>query len=123
MEEDPMEVLEKLPMLRRLRLDSDAYVGREMVCRATGFPQLRSLFLIELSNLVEWRVEKGAMPNLSTLELYRSNKLKMLPDGLKFITALKSLIINDMPENFQFRVRVGGRDYHKIKHVPSVQFV
>ncbi|KAK4406021.1 putative disease resistance RPP8-like protein 2 [Sesamum angolense] len=122
MEEDPMGILEKLPMLRQLRLESDAYVGREMVCRATGFPQLRSLFLSELSNLVKWRVEKGAMPNLSTLELYRINKLEMLPNGLKFITALKSLIINDMPENFKFRARVGGQDYHKIEHVPSIQF-
>ncbi|KAL0456731.1 UNVERIFIED_CONTAM: putative disease resistance protein [Sesamum latifolium] len=122
MEEDPMAILEMLPMLRRLRLESDAYVGREMVCRATGFPQLRCVSLSELSNLVEWKVERGAMPNLSTLELYRCNKLEMLPNGLKFITALKNLVINDMPGNFKSRARVGGRDYHKIRHVPSVQF-
>ncbi|KAL0414064.1 UNVERIFIED_CONTAM: putative disease resistance RPP8-like protein 2 [Sesamum radiatum] len=122
MEEDPMGILEMLPTLRQLRLESDAYVGREMVCKATGFPQLRYVFLSELSNLVEWKVEKGAMPNLSTLELYRCNKLEMLPNGLKFITALKTLVLNDMPGNFKSRARVGGKDYHKIRHVPSVQF-
>ncbi|KAL2223589.1 UNVERIFIED_CONTAM: putative disease resistance protein [Sesamum indicum] len=66
-EEDPMKILEKLPMLRVLGLWRSPYVGREMVCEATGFPQLRELSLNDLRNLVEWRVEKGAMHNLSHL--------------------------------------------------------
>ncbi|XP_011078673.1 putative disease resistance protein At1g59780 [Sesamum indicum] len=40
-EEDPMKTLDKLPMLRVVRLRRNPYVGREMVCEATGFPQLR----------------------------------------------------------------------------------
>ncbi|KAL0454675.1 UNVERIFIED_CONTAM: hypothetical protein Slati_0806700 [Sesamum latifolium] len=62
-EEDPMEILEKLPMLQYLGLWSDSYVGREMVCRATGFPQLRLLSLNDLPNLEEWRVESGGRSN------------------------------------------------------------
>ncbi|KAL0376912.1 UNVERIFIED_CONTAM: putative disease resistance RPP8-like protein 2 [Sesamum calycinum] len=95
-EEDPMEILEKLPVLRNLGLLSDAYVGREMVCRATGFPQLRELLLVELPNLVEWRVEKGALPNLLHLSILKCSKLEMFRDGLKFITTLKEFRIEHM---------------------------
>ncbi|KAL0375810.1 UNVERIFIED_CONTAM: putative disease resistance protein [Sesamum calycinum] len=58
-EKDPMEILEKLPTLRYLRLWGYSYVGREMVCGATGFPQLRLLSLEGLRNVEEWRVEEG----------------------------------------------------------------
>ncbi|KAL0388200.1 UNVERIFIED_CONTAM: putative disease resistance RPP8-like protein 2 [Sesamum radiatum] len=123
-DEDPMEILEKLPVLRELCLSSNAYVGREMVCRATGFPQLRKLILEELPNLVEWKVDKRAMTNLSTLEIRRCNKLEMIPDGLKFVTTLKELQIASMPEEFEERARVvdgeEGEDYRKIKHIPSI---
>ncbi|XP_011101362.2 probable disease resistance protein At1g58602 [Sesamum indicum] len=64
-EEYPMEILEKLPNL---------YVGREMVCRATGFPQLRELVLQRLLNLMGWRVEKGAMLNRSSLLIAECSK-------------------------------------------------
>ncbi|KAL0414061.1 UNVERIFIED_CONTAM: putative disease resistance RPP8-like protein 2 [Sesamum radiatum] len=121
-EEDPMQILEKLPMLRVLGLWRNPYVGREMVCRATGFPQLRDLILFGLSNLVEWRVEKGAMLNLSYLYIKGCSKLKMIPDGLKFITTLKQLRIMLMPRQFTDRVQMvdgeEGEDYHKIKHIP-----
>ncbi|KAL2228741.1 UNVERIFIED_CONTAM: putative disease resistance protein RF45 [Sesamum indicum] len=121
-EEDPMKILEKLPMLRVLGLRRNPYVGREMVCEATGFPQLRELSLNDLRNLVDWRVEKGLMPNLSHLFIAKCSKLKMIPDGLEFINTLKTLIII-MPE--EFVKRVGGvdgegEDYHKIKHIPFI---
>ncbi|KAL0282859.1 UNVERIFIED_CONTAM: hypothetical protein Sangu_2925700 [Sesamum angustifolium] len=58
-EEDPMEILEKLPMLRSLRLNH-AYMGRKMVCGATGF--LNSENLIWKTCLIwwsgEWRKEQ-----------------------------------------------------------------
>ncbi|KAL0300015.1 UNVERIFIED_CONTAM: hypothetical protein Sangu_3144700 [Sesamum angustifolium] len=79
-DDDPMIILEKLPMLRELNLPTDAYVGREMAFGATGVPQLRKIMLEGLPNLVEWRVEKGAMPDLSTLEIRCCRKLEMMPD-------------------------------------------
>ncbi|KAL0305095.1 UNVERIFIED_CONTAM: Disease resistance protein RPH8A [Sesamum angustifolium] len=118
-----MEILEKLPTLRYLRLWGYSYVGREMVCGATGF-QLRLLSLEGLRNVEEWRVEEGAMPNLCCLCIRRCNKLKRIPDGLKFMAALKELTIELMSKEFVDRVRVvdgeEGQDYHKIKYIPSV---
>ncbi|XP_011100639.2 putative disease resistance protein At1g50180 [Sesamum indicum] len=105
-EKDPMKILEKLPMLRVLGLWRNPYVGREMVCRATGFPQLRDLVLFGLSNLVEWRVEKGAVLNLSFLYIKQCSKLALIPDGLKFISTLKELRIMLIPEEFMKRVQV-----------------
>ena len=97
-EEDQMIILEKLPMLRVLGLWSNPYVGREMVCRATGFPQLRELVLQRLLNLMGWRVEKGAMLNLSSLLIAECSKLKMIPDELEFINTLQELRIISMRE-------------------------
>ncbi|KAI7981579.1 putative disease resistance protein [Camellia lanceoleosa] len=44
LKEDPMATLEKLPNLRKLTL-FNAFVGKEMVCSANGFPHLKSLTL------------------------------------------------------------------------------
>ncbi|KAL0348072.1 UNVERIFIED_CONTAM: putative disease resistance protein RXW24L [Sesamum angustifolium] len=121
---DPMEILGQLPMLQNLWLWNDAYVGKRMVCRATGFPQLKLLAFDSLYNLEEWRVEEGAMPNLFFLSMFECDNLQMIPDGLKSITALKELFIGWMSEKFMNRVRVvdgeEGEDYHKIKHIPSL---
>ncbi|XP_011102146.1 putative disease resistance protein At1g59780 [Sesamum indicum] len=122
-EEDPMEILEKLPMLRVLGLWRNPYVGREMVCWATGFPQLRELVLHRLLNLMGWRVEKGAMLNRSSLLIAECSKLKMIPDELEFINTLQELRIISMPEEFVKRVGVvdgEGEDYHKIRHIPDI---
>ncbi|KAK4380960.1 Disease resistance RPP8-like protein 3 [Sesamum angolense] len=123
-EEDPMEILEKLPVLRNLWLRRDAYVGKEMVCRATGFPQLRRLGLVELPNLVEWRVEKRSNAQSFDLRIMNCSKLEKIPDGLKFITTLSQLYIFGMAEELKKRVGVvdgeEGEDYHKIKHIPSI---
>ncbi|KAK4425286.1 putative disease resistance protein [Sesamum alatum] len=123
-EEDPMEILEKLPMLRELTLWPNSYVGREMVCQESGFSKLRNLSLMNFGNLEEWRVEERAMPSLSYLEIWGCEKLKMIPEGLKFITTLKRLKIHEMPEEFKDKARVvdgeEGEDYHKIKHIPFI---
>ncbi|WRX29129.1 NB-ARC - like 10 [Theobroma cacao] len=67
--EDPMPTLEKLPNLRILILDSQAFSGKKMVCSAECFPKLDSLSLHELENLEEWKVDEGAMPALCHLDI------------------------------------------------------
>lgn len=123
-EEDPFQILEKLPNLRHLALRFINFPGKEMVCSATGFSQLRMLSLKYLSNLEVWTMEKGAMPNLSELEIRECRNLKMLPDQLRYLTALKTLKILQMP--WEFRNRVGvvngiqGEDFDKIRHVRTL---
>ena len=104
LEEDPMETLEKLPNLkifcfrqamekisRNTSVGHASFNGKNMVCSERGFPLLQSLLLSKLYYLEEWRVEEGAMPSLCCLEIECCRGLKMIPNGLKFITTLLEL--------------------------------
>ncbi|XP_057436136.1 putative disease resistance protein At1g50180 isoform X2 [Lotus japonicus] len=119
--EDPMVTLEKLPNLKFLS-GWEMFDGKRMVCSQNGFPQLKVLALRGLSNLEEWKVENQAMPNLYRLSISDCNKLKTVPDGLKFVTGLRELEIRWMPTSFKTRLGTAGEDYHKVQHVPSIVF-
>ncbi|EOY13111.1 Disease resistance protein family [Theobroma cacao] len=118
-----MPTLEKLPNLRILKLDHGAFTGKKMVCSAECFPKLDSLTLGWLENLEEWTVDEGAMPTLRHLEIGHCRKLKMLPDGLRFITTLRQLKIEMMPMAFKDKLVEGGEDFFKVQHVPSIIFL
>ncbi|KAK8527818.1 hypothetical protein V6N12_055017 [Hibiscus sabdariffa] len=122
LEEDPMPTLEKLPSLRILELDDDAFMGKKMVTSAPCFPQLESLAFDRLWHLEEWKVEEGAMPALRHLKIGACGNLEMLPDGLRFITTLQDLKIERMPKQFKDKMVQGGGDFYKVQHVPSVIF-
>ncbi|GMH22740.1 hypothetical protein Nepgr_024583 [Nepenthes gracilis] len=77
---DPMPVFEWLPQLKNLIL-YNCYSGDKMECSAGGFPQLKHLEISFLSELREWKVGSGALPNLEKMEIFRSPNL-VLPDGL-----------------------------------------
>ncbi|MBA0619271.1 hypothetical protein Godav_028478 [Gossypium davidsonii] len=119
-QEDPMPTLEKLPNLRILKLVS--FEGKEMFCSAQGFPELESLSLSGLHNLKEWNVDEGAMPSLQRLEIWECHHLKMLPEGLRFITTLKELKVTLMGKTFKHRLEEEGEDFYKVKHVPNIIF-
>ncbi|KAG8387430.1 hypothetical protein BUALT_Bualt02G0020600 [Buddleja alternifolia] len=104
-EEDVMETLGKFPMLNSLSLGGTAFMGTEMICHSNAFPQLKMLRLA-LFNLEKWRVDEGAMPNLSKLEIDNCKKLEMMPDGLGYITTLQQLDIYFMPKEFIDRLHV-----------------
>ncbi|KAB2095770.1 hypothetical protein ES319_A01G062600v1 [Gossypium barbadense] len=117
-----MPTLEKLPNLRVLELYENAFIGKEMVCSAPHFLKLESLTLKCLWNLEEWEVEEGAVPALRYLEIRRCEKLKMLPDGLRFITTLQELKIEYMPKEFKDKMVQGREDFYKVQHIPSIIF-
>ena len=116
LEEDPMPTFEKLPKLKILRLLGYyfelllAFSGKDMFCSKGGFPLLQYLRLSCLNNLEEWRVEEGAMPSLCHLEISCCMNLKTIPDGLRFITTLQELKIDNEDR------------LHEVKHVPSLVF-
>ncbi|XP_057781242.1 probable disease resistance protein At1g58602 [Salvia miltiorrhiza] len=118
-EDDPMGILGKLPCLTALTLGRKSFVGEEMTCPSNSFPRLKNLIISKLPKLREWRVEAGAMPLLSTLHIYYSSSLEMVPDGLSGISTLRELMIFGMPELGK-RVSASGEDFHKVSHVPSI---
>ncbi|KAF8394055.1 hypothetical protein HHK36_020257 [Tetracentron sinense] len=126
LKQDPMAILENLPRLKILHLHYYSFKGKEMVCSNRGFPQLELLMLSYLGELEEWRVEEGAMPSLRHLEIDCCRKLRMVPEGLRFVTTLRELEITGMPQNFKQRLQVldgrGGQDLYKVQHIPSITF-
>ncbi|XAR49111.1 hypothetical protein NMG60_11032181 [Bertholletia excelsa] len=125
LEKDPMPVLEKLCNLKSLML-IDTFLGKEMVCLAGVFPHLKYLVLWSLRELEEWKLEEGALPSLSKLRIVHCKKLKMIPDGLRFVSTLQELEIQWMPLEFANRLQVidgrEGEDFHKVQHIPSITF-
>ncbi|PPD86554.1 hypothetical protein GOBAR_DD16508 [Gossypium barbadense] len=122
---DPMGVLKKLPCLRILRLRDNAYVGTKMVCSIHGFPQLDSLEMISLRELKEWEIEEGAMPRLRSLYFNDIYNLKIIPEGLRYITTLQELKLTDMRRSLEEKIQVKngtkGEDFYKVRHIPSIQ--
>uniref|UniRef100_A0A251JX99 NB-ARC domain-containing protein n=1 Tax=Manihot esculenta TaxID=3983 RepID=A0A251JX99_MANES len=120
LKQDPMCILgNKLHNLRFLFLHTLSYEGSELVCSANGFPRLEILTIEELE-LEEWQIEEGAMPCLRTLKIKALDKLRMIPEGFKFLVSLQELKIIDMAA-FAKRVQVidgvEGEDFDKVQHI------
>ncbi|KAK4478621.1 hypothetical protein RD792_014110 [Penstemon davidsonii] len=113
----PMATLEKLPNLYSLILRKNSFVGSVMHCSARGFDQLRTLEFQGLSILEDWIVEEGSMPNLLRLTIDECISLRMVPEGIKFISTMREMLIVNMPEAFKERVRLVeecGNNFYKI---------
>ncbi|RWR84252.1 Disease resistance protein [Cinnamomum micranthum f. kanehirae] len=84
LEQDAISTLEKLSCLKILRLNSDSYKSKKMICSLGGFPRLELLVLNEL-NLEEWIVEEGALMNLKSVELHLMSCLRkeILPERVR----------------------------------------
>ncbi|PRQ39803.1 putative P-loop containing nucleoside triphosphate hydrolase, leucine-rich repeat domain, L [Rosa chinensis] len=122
LKDNQMAVLEKLPNLKTLCLMEETFEYKNtktLVFSKGGFPHLECLSLICIREAEDLEVEEGAMPRLRRLYITRCRKLKTIPDGLRYVTSLKKLTVA-MPRSFVSRLQVGGEDYYKIEHVPSV---
>ncbi|XP_061991265.1 putative disease resistance protein At1g50180 [Rosa rugosa] len=122
LKDNQMAVLEKLPNLKTLCLMEETFEYKNtktLVFSSGGFPHLECLSLICIREAEDLKVEEGAMPSLCRLYIDRCRKLKTIPDGLRYVTSLKKLTVA-MPRSFVSRLQVGGEDYYKIQHVPSV---
>ncbi|MCL7024547.1 hypothetical protein MKW94_014273 [Papaver nudicaule] len=116
--EDPMLILEKLPFLTFLHIGVVSYLGKQMVCSKAGFARLQTLELVSIENLENWIIKKGALTNLTKLEILGCKNLKKLPDGLQHLTKLEELR-ERMPHLRSRMAEKVGEDWHKIKHIPS----
>ncbi|CAA7047465.1 unnamed protein product [Microthlaspi erraticum] len=123
LEEDPMQILEKLLHLYEVSLLNKSFCGKRMVCSGGGFPQLHKLELSGLLDLEEWIVEEGSMPLLHTLTIRNCRKLKELPDGLRFITSLEELDMNTHTLEFWKKLSRGGEEYYKVQHIPLLNII
>lgn len=95
-EDDPMQILGKLPHLNILRLFADSYTGEKIECKSGEFSRLHALKLWKLQAVKYWIVEKEAMPCLREIELRSCTKMESI-QGLENVTTLKDIVLTNMP--------------------------
>ncbi|PQP93829.1 putative disease resistance protein [Prunus yedoensis var. nudiflora] len=120
--EDQMGILENLPNLTILRLLGEAFEENTkiLVFSKGGFPSLEFLYVSKMHQIIELRVEEGAMPSLCRLKIKYCKGLTTLTDGLRYLTNLKELTITRMRRELHCRIQEDGEDFYKIQHVPSL---
>ncbi|MBA0741032.1 hypothetical protein Gogos_014206 [Gossypium gossypioides] len=105
LKQDSVRVIENLPRLLILRLKAHSYDGQKMTISVNGFPQLEFLEFHSLESLEELNLEEGAVLRLRSFRIINCVNLKMLPEGMKSLGALRELDIEEMPKAFVDRVR------------------
>lgn len=67
------------------------------------------------------------MPSLSYLMIVSCSKLEELPEGIKFLNSLQTLVLYSMPLDFCDKVRTingeQGVDFYKVAHIPSLEIL
>ncbi|KAK9987562.1 hypothetical protein SO802_027801 [Lithocarpus litseifolius] len=62
------------------------------------------------------------MPSLRRLKFQFCCYLSTIANGLRFVTTLQELEIQAMPKTFKHKVDIGGEDFYKVQHAPSLIF-
>ncbi|CAA2990448.1 Hypothetical predicted protein, partial [Olea europaea subsp. europaea] len=83
LEEDPMEVLKKLPKLKILKLGPHSYRGTKMDCSGEySFLQLEMLQIRHLRELEKVIADEEGMPKLKQVIITNCPSLDMIPEKL-----------------------------------------
>ena len=134
---DPVPIIGSCcPKFKVLKLKNDAYKGTEMRFFAGTFQSLVELVVEGMYKLKTWVIETGALPCLEKLFLRYCTKLKRLPEGIRFITTLRELVLIFMPRSLCEKLvhveqdcltsvvdKIKGEDFYLIQHVPDIRFI
>nr|GMC85082.1 disease resistance protein RPM1-like [Ipomoea batatas] len=118
--EDPLLLLQDLPMLAHLHL-LQSYEGEGLCFKAGKFPKLKYLDISWLRALKWIMVEEGAMPLLEELSLYECKLLEQLPFGIQHLSKLNSIGFMNMNDSLMLSLEPNGENYSKISHIPHIQ--
>ncbi|CAI0395519.1 unnamed protein product [Linum tenue] len=84
-------------------------------------PALALQQLPNLQNLTLWHAYDG---NLQYLHFHNCSRLRMLPEGLQFVTTLKQLDLLPLNDDHVERLKPdGGEENYKIEHIPTIRFL
>ncbi|XP_060973022.1 disease resistance protein RPM1 [Cannabis sativa] len=116
---NPLKYLKDLPNLISLRLRDNSYEGDQLHFEEGCFPKLNELHLICLPNLKLMKIDRGALPLLTTLYINSCPLMEGLPSGIQYLPKLKEFISRSMSMDFMDQMKPSeGPDYSKIQHLP-----
>ncbi|XP_047947074.1 probable disease resistance protein RF45 [Salvia hispanica] len=92
------------PMLQTLSLEQ-VEMTETLICHSNSFRRLKELNLEYLDDLKKWEVKDRAMPKLISLKIVECPNLEKVPDGLRFISTLRKMKIENMPREFMETVK------------------
>ncbi|XP_019164379.1 PREDICTED: disease resistance protein RPM1-like [Ipomoea nil] len=118
--EDPLLLLQDLPMLAHLLLVG-SYEGEGLCFKAGKFPKLKCLDIQFLKALKWIMVEEGAMPLLEDLCLRYCKLLEQVPAGIEHLSKLNSIKFIRLNNKVMLTLEPNGENYTKISHIPHIQ--
>lgn len=117
LQNDPFVILEDLPNLVALFL-VEAYRGDILHVNTGKFLKLKQLHISNSNGLQRFVLQKGAMSELEKLSIWYCPELEQAPSGIENLTNLKEFQLLGMPQGFIDSLREGGRDHHRVAHIP-----
>nr|GMC87151.1 disease resistance protein RPM1-like [Ipomoea batatas] len=120
--EDPLPLLQNLPMLAHLRL-VESYEGEGLYFKAGKFPKLKFLDIALFRELKWIMVDEGAMPLLEELFLSNCNLLEQVPFGIQHLSKLHSIAFHYMNNKLMLTLKPNAENYTKISHIPHIEIV
>ncbi|XP_020096818.1 uncharacterized protein LOC109715969 [Ananas comosus] len=105
--EDPLPYIQALPRLLVLQI-WEAYDGIKLCFKTASFQTLKELEIVDAPQLNQIEIEKEAMPSLQTLSLSGCPELKVLPQGIEYLTSLQVLHFGEPAEEPAAGLRGGG---------------
>ncbi|GMN59093.1 hypothetical protein TIFTF001_028182 [Ficus carica] len=100
LEDNLLEVLQKMQNLLYLDIRFDAYVGAKLHFKKGAFSKLKKLYLYHLNKLQSLTIEESALPMLEELYIGPCPQMKVVPSGLEYLKNLKILLFFRMPVKF-----------------------
>ncbi|XP_031283663.1 disease resistance protein RPM1-like [Pistacia vera] len=113
-----MKILQALPNLVVLMLfvrDCD----EQLHFKEGWFPKLQGLYLRDFKGLKCVMIEKGAMPNLTHLEIGPCPLLKEIPTGIEHLNNLKKLVFHMMLKEVYCMIKKENWE-NVTKHIPQI---
>ncbi|KAL5077422.1 hypothetical protein RYX36_016406 [Vicia faba] len=119
---DPMPSLKNLQYLLILSIKELAYNGLCLHFEDGGFQKLRELYVETSSTLRVIIIDKGALPSLKKLRLYKLFSMKNIPIGIQHLEKLEVLYIGYT--GIEHLEDISTEDWNWIfKHVPTLEII
>ncbi|XP_073012270.1 disease resistance protein RPM1-like [Typha latifolia] len=120
LEKDPLRAISCMSGLTYLWLQR-AYEGKELLFQSGWFPNLKRLYLIDMSWL-EFILFEKSVQSLEELKLVGLTQLKEIPQGMNSLIFLQELYIWDLHPEFTRNI-YSAEGRNKTKHIPLINHV